>query len=145
MKYQRKPLFLDAIKLTEKTTVGDTEGKPGDYLVTMNGKISIQDKEFFENHFIPYVEPEQSKVAEPVQEPQQEGKYKPWETKPNANKICISCNEEKPPEQVDRNTGQCVDCLKMETTCETCGAAIMQLDKIGTICRKCLQKKKVRL
>lgn len=147
MKFQRKPLIIDAIKLTENMTLGEEAGVPGDYLVTVNGKTSIAKQEFFEKHFIPYtaeatintlVVPEN-----PVEE--KEEKYKPWETIPTSDKLCITCNKAKSPDVIDRNTGQCVDCLKMDTTCETCGAAILQLDKIGSVCRKCIGSKKINL
>lgn len=142
MQFQRKQMIVDAIQLQSEIQIGDKIGKPGDYLVTIEGKQSLHAKEFFELHFEPFKInvvnlPEVIEAVE--EEPKNKnGIQKPWETPMNSNKICIKCGKEKPANQVDNTAGICVDCLKQKVKCPTCNAEVFTYERVGTYCRKCL-------
>jgi hypothetical protein len=136
MLYHRKPMQVDAIKLSQSMTIKGKTGFPGDYLVTFeDGSMSIMSAAVFNQNFVPaqsgaLILSEQTPAPEPA-------KPEPLPT----GYICVGCgNESVPEKEFDRNTGQCASCLKEFTTCQTCGLKVQQFEVIGTYCRRCLKK-----
>ncbi|ADU30594.1 hypothetical protein [Evansella cellulosilytica] len=57
-KYRRKPIIVDAVKITREMTInsskGTLKGEPGDYLVTeLNGEQYPCSAKEFENNYVP--------------------------------------------------------------------------------------------
>jgi len=138
MLYIRKPMDVDAIQLQRQMELNGKVGKVGDYIVTFaDGSITIMTAAVFQGNFIPAsadarilnspVAVVTPVVVPPVVEPKPTG-Y-----------VCVGCGDETVPgSHYDKNTGLCADCLKLETVCENCGAAVKQYERVGSYCRKCL-------
>ena len=133
MRYARKPLVVDAIKIVAPTTVNGMTGKPGDYLLTMpTGEMGFMAASMFEANFQP------ADMVPIVQDnPAPDLADAPQKTL----MICLGCGEEVPPEEFERKTGMCVNCLKKQVSCHNCGRTVFQYEIIGTMCRKCLPPK----
>lgn len=134
MRYSRKPLSVDAIKLTAPTTINGQTGQPGDYLLTLpNGELGFMPAAMFESNFQPEALATQIIApANPAPDMAEE---------PTRNlMICLGCGAEVPPEEFERKSGMCVNCLKKQVSCNNCGRQVFQYEIIGTMCRKCLPK-----
>lgn len=134
MRYARKPLVVDAIKLMSATTVNGMTGKPGDYLLTMpTGEMGFMAASMFEANFQPADMVAAVAPGNPAPDVAEETPQKPL-------MICLGCGGEVPPEEFERKTGMCVNCLKKQVTCHNCGRTVFQYEIIGTMCRKCMPK-----
>lgn len=136
MKYQRIPIKVDAIKLSEPTQINGKTGQPGDYLLTLpGGKIAIMTGKVFEASFEP-IEAGFAEVAAPDLErptPQEVFERK-------SLMICLGCGDEVTRDQFEPKSGMCVRCLKQQVTCQTCDRDVFQYEVIGLKCRHCLGK-----
>lgn len=131
MRYARKPLIVDAIKLSTATTLNGMTAQTGDYLLTLpNGEIGFMAASMFEANFQPI---DQSLANTPANHLPPDLADEPKQSL----MVCLGCGEEVPPEEFERKTGLCVNCLKKQVTCHTCGRAVYQYEILGTHCRKC--------
>lgn len=128
MQYMRKPLFVDAIKMTKTTVVNGQTGKVGDYLLTMpTGEMGFMAAAMFEANFEAITT---AQVAPDVAEPER--------LEAASLMICLGCGAEVTRDKFEGKTGLCVDCLKKQVSCHNCGRQVYQYEIIGTMCRKCL-------
>ena len=138
MKYIRKQLTVDAMKMQADGVMGGIEIKKGDFLLThSDGSVSaIPEDVFLANYEVsegaittaqnkPSNSAEVAQVIPPVKQA-----VKDLYT-------CLGCSQDFPLSCFDKQQGICFDCLKVK--CPTCGTPNKLSDMKGNYCPNCLR------
>lgn len=139
--FYRKPMTVDAMKLSVSLVLGGDQGEPGDYLVTFaDGSQAIYPEEVFHAEFEEGLSPRETPVIKPTQAPVApltKPKAEDWEEKNlPTDCTCIECGQSVKRSDWDAVSGVGKCCIMVK--CLSCKRPARFSQVSGEYCPQCL-------